>query len=130
MWKNEKEKDMQCFYLKPSGVKTRTNHKKEYFICHRSYLPHKYRHSTAMPSKKLKGPEGSSKLAHSCPSTIELVERDGHYKATIFLPHFGHQCSLKHINLSTVERAQIAGMFKSTRELMQQYKLILIIMVF
>lgn len=104
---------MKCSYVKPSGKKYRSLHRKEYFICHTSYVPEKFKHSSKIPRKKMENFRSSAKLTHSCPSSIELVEKEGRYKAILFTPHVGHECSLKHINLSTLERAQIAGLLKS-----------------
>lgn len=110
IWKTEKEKEMKCFYCKPTGTKKRSNYQKEYYICHRSYVQEKYKSFTYATTSKVQSAQGFVKLMYSCPSTIEVIVKEDHHKVTIFTPHIGHDCSLKHLNLSALERTQIAGL--------------------
>uniref|UniRef100_A0A6P7GTZ2 Uncharacterized protein LOC114346431 n=1 Tax=Diabrotica virgifera virgifera TaxID=50390 RepID=A0A6P7GTZ2_DIAVI len=53
--------------------------------------------------------QGFSKLDVTCPSTLDLICDGNQLKATLYTPHFGHNCNLTHINLTKTEREQIAG---------------------
>lgn len=107
-WKDMKEKEMKCSYVQATGKKIN----KTYYICHRSVVSQSYKFtSLAQDSqKKLIKSQGLTKYAYTCPSTMTLIETAGKYKATLFTPHFGHECSLKHIHLTKAERRQIAGL--------------------
>lgn len=100
---------MKCCYVKQTGIKASNIRQRSYYICHRSYVVEKYKNCTETKLKKCAKSSGSVKEEYSCTSNIKLIKENGRYKATLFTPHIGHECTLKHINLSDFERAQIAG---------------------
>lgn len=108
-WKESKEKDLRCSYIQASGSRPTNNGNKTYFICHRSFIPKLYKASTQVVKTKHTKSQGSAKSNFACPSTMELVETNGTFKAKLFLPHLGHECALRHLNLTKMERTAIAG---------------------
>uniref|UniRef100_A0A6P7FIF9 Uncharacterized protein LOC114330676 n=1 Tax=Diabrotica virgifera virgifera TaxID=50390 RepID=A0A6P7FIF9_DIAVI len=64
-WKDEKEKQLQCSYVKETGTKISSSGKKWYYICHRSGY-----HKDEIKSSKASKRQGVAKMNSFCPSTL------------------------------------------------------------
>ncbi|VEN58512.1 unnamed protein product [Callosobruchus maculatus] len=101
-WKEETEKQLKCSYVKATGIK---NGKLMYFNCHRSF-----KHTTPriLSETQIKQcAQSNLKLDVTCPSRILYDQINN--KAVLSLPHLGHVNDLKYINLTKLERAEIAA---------------------
>lgn len=86
------------------GVKTLQNHTITYFVCHRSgkYIPEgkDLRHLKTQGTKKIDG---------LCPASIRLKRiPNGECNAIFVESHVGHQNDIGHLNLTPLERQNLA----------------------
>lgn len=99
------QKEKHCKFVSPRG-KTNT---KDYYNCFRSGPLR----TTLVRRRKIKS-QGSNKIDHYCPATIEVVTKeDGKLVVKYQKNHLGHKHDKGRICLTRAERIMLAGGFIS-----------------
>ncbi|XP_063217057.1 uncharacterized protein LOC134527942 [Bacillus rossius redtenbacheri] len=109
IWKSNIETHENCNYIQERGKISKRDGgkcvKTWYYVCNRSV-----RHGHAKPSlqKRATKWQGSSKLSHSCISSIAVTANDSGVFASRIKTHYGHERELQHLRLNKHERAVVA----------------------
>ncbi|XP_072400624.1 uncharacterized protein [Diabrotica undecimpunctata] len=99
-WKNKIERETNASFVMEKGKKAGIVN----YICHRSG----FYTSKGKGDRHLKT-QGSNKINGYCPAMIkEVVQSDGKYVAYFVKTHVGHQNTIGHLFLSSLERKSIA----------------------
>lgn len=120
IWKISYERHNNCSYV----IKKRCSKPGEFlylYDCSRSGV---YKNRKTTTKRSLKS-QGTKKIGFSCTSTIKVTKLQGIFCVRFCKTHYGHTTEVEHVNLSVVDRQEIADMLAqglTVDEILDKYK--------